>query len=247
MSGSRAIRSVFYALTFCGIAAAATDETNNRTASDKQALAPLQAYVGGWRGVGQLRRGSSRGAWSEQSDWSWRFDAGRAELVGDVAGAKFFSRLRLQAADRPGEYVLLAAPAAGKQSDSRRFVGTLEGDTLALTAAGAPDGQPARITLRLVAGGDRMVVLYEKRQGEVYSRLGEVGSTRKGSSFAKTAASGPECIVTGGLGTIAVEYEGKKYFVCCSGCKELFDDDPAAVIEEYRQRKAQERSRRDPD
>ena len=91
-----------------------------------------------------------------------------------------------------------------------------------------------------------MVVLLEKRLGEgVYSRLAEVGSTRKGSSFAKSAASGPECIVTGGLGTIPVEYMGKKYFVCCTGCRDLFRDNPAGVLEEYRQRKAAEKAEND--
>jgi hypothetical protein len=91
-----------------------------------------------------------------------------------------------------------------------------------------------------------MVVLYERRLGDdVYTRLGEVGATRVGSSFAATAASGPECVVTGGLGTIAVEYQGKKYFVCCSGCRELFDDDPAAVLADYRQRKTEEKAKRE--
>jgi YHS domain-containing protein len=35
-----------------------------------------------------------------------------------------------------------------------------------------------------------------------------------------------------------VEYQGKKYYVCCTGCRDLFNDDPAGGLEEYRQRKA---------
>lgn len=227
----------------------AAADTGDRVARDKLALAPLQAYVGSWRGVGQRRRGSSRGAWTETCDWSWRFEDGRAELVATVGDGKYFSALRVQPGDRPGDFVLLATPPASagdaKEANAQRFSGTLEDGTLVMTANGTPTAQPARITMRLVAGGDRMVVLYEKRLGEVYSRLGEVGSTRVGSSFAKAAASGPECIVTGGLGTIAVEYQGKKYFVCCSGCKELFDEDPAAAIAEYRKRKEEQKASRD--
>jgi hypothetical protein len=202
--------------------------------------------VGQWRGVGQVRRGSSQGAWTEQAEWAWRFEHGRAELVAQLDGAKYFSRWQLQAGDKPGEFVVVATPVAGDGADKaqpRRFTGRRTEGALVLTDAQAPDARPARIWVRMVAGGDRMVVLYEKRVGnDVYSRLAEVGSTRKGSAFAKTAASGPECVVTGGLGTIAVEYQGKKYFVCCTGCRDLFNDDPAGVLEEFRQRKAAERA-----
>jgi hypothetical protein len=39
----------------------------------KAALELWQPFIGQWRGVGQPQRGSSRGAWSETSDWAWRF------------------------------------------------------------------------------------------------------------------------------------------------------------------------------
>lgn len=219
-------------------------EPADRAANDKRSLAPLQAYVGQWRGVGQVRRGSSRDAWTERGEWVWHFDGGRASLVANLAGGKFFSRLELLAADAPGQFVLLATPSTPGDAaapETLRFEGKQEGDALILTCAGVSETLPARISIRLVAKGDRMVVLYEKRSGEVYTRLGEVGSTRVGSSFATAASSGPECVVTGGLGTIAVEFAGQKYFVCCSGCRDLFEEDPAAVLAEYRKRKADEK------
>jgi YHS domain-containing protein len=45
------------------------------------------------------------------------------------------------------------------------------------------------------------------------------------------------------LGTIEVEYEGKTYFVCCGGCKDLFEEDPAGVLADYRERKAAEKAK----
>ncbi len=91
-----------------------------------------------------------------------------------------------------------------------------------------------------------MLVRYDKRIAEgLYSRLAEVGSTRKGSSFAKNAAAGPECVVTGGLGTITVMHDGKTYYVCCGGCRDLFEEDPAAVLGEYHQRRAAERAEKE--
>ena len=43
-------------------------------------------------------------------------------------------------------------------------------------------------------------------------------------------------VVTGGAGNISVSYAGKTYYVCCSGCKELFDAEPEKVIAEYHAR-----------
>jgi YHS domain-containing protein len=84
--------------------------------------------------------------------------------------------------------------------------------------------------------------LYEKRIGaNSFGRLAEVGYTRKGSSFGK-GGSGPECVVTGGYGTMKVEHAGKTYYVCCTGCRDLFNADPEGVLAEYRERKAQERA-----
>jgi hypothetical protein len=214
-------------------------------ADDKRALAAAQAYVGEWKGVAQPKRGSNQGAWTEEARWAWRFPEGRAELVAELTHDKFFSQLQLQAGDQAGRFVLLATPAGTDpqaRPATRRFSGAAVDGGLVFTAEQAGDDEPARISLRLVAGGDRMLVLYERRTGGAYSRLAEVGSTRKGSSFAKNVATGPECVVTGGLGTIAVEHQGKKYFVCCTGCRDLFKDDPEGVLAEYRERKAAERA-----
>jgi hypothetical protein len=228
------------------IMAATTAQATDPTRDDKQALAGVQGYVGEWRGVGQPKRGSNQGAWTEQAAWAWRFDDQRAELVAELTGNKYFSRLRLQPGEAPGQFVLLATPAGDAPTDkampSLRLCGGKSDGAMVFTADEPSDKGPARISLRLVAGGDRLLVLYEKRQnGGSYARLAEVGSTRKGSLFARAGANGPECIVTGGLGTIAVEHEGKKYYVCCGGCRDYFLENPAGVLAEYRERKAEEK------
>ncbi len=222
-------------------------EAQNSASHDKRVLAPVQAFVGDWRGVGQPKRGSNQGAWTEESQWTWRFEQGRAELVAQISRGKYYAEFQLQAGEKSGQFVLLALPVQNGQPDRqappRRFVGALLEDTLVLTADDPADDRPARISLRLVAGGDRMLVLYEKCVAAgTFARLAEVGSTRQGSSFAKAAASGPECIITGGLGTIAVTHKGQKYFVCCTGCRDLFLDDPEKALAEYRQRKAAEKA-----
>ncbi|HEX3727252.1 MAG TPA: hypothetical protein VHV08_13455 [Pirellulales bacterium] len=219
-------------------------DVNKTAPDDVKALASVQTYVGEWRGVGQLKRGSNQGAWTEESSWAWYFHEGRAALRGELKRDKYYGQLEIQAGEKPGQFVLLATPI-DKEADAsalpQRFTGTHLDGALVFTAAKAQADRPTRISLRLVAAGDRMLVLYEQRLGEgIFARLAEVGSTRKGSSFAKATTGGPECVVTGGLGKIPVQYQGQTYYVCCTGCRDLFRDDPAGVLEEYRRRKAAE-------
>lgn len=228
----------------CAAQVAFAAAPSDRLAADKAALSRLQEYVGSWRGVGQPRRGSNQGAWTEAADWAWTFADGRASLVFASPKGKYYRAGKLS----PGEedrFDLVASRAGDSSED--RFSGKLDdnGQLVLRAAADAerPADAPSRITLRTVADGNRLLVLYEKRTGDDrYARLAEVGYTRAGISFAK-GPSHPECVVTGGVGAIAVQYEGQKYYVCCTGCRDLFDDDPAGVLAEYRRRKASEREK----
>jgi hypothetical protein len=248
MAGLRAMLTTTFgcAVIAAVLAAASSVWAEDGARDDKRALSGVQSYIGEWRGVGQPKRGSNQGAWTEQTAWAWHFEGKRAELAADLMGDKYFSKLRLQAGDSPGQFVLLATPVGDAPADearaARRYTGGKSEGGMVFTAEESADNLPARISLRLVAGGDRMVVLYEKRQtGGSFARLAEVGSTRKGSSFARAGGGGHECIVTGGLGTIVVEHEGKKYYVCCGGCRDYFLEDPAGALAEYRERKAEEK------
>ena len=60
--------------------------------------------------------------------------------------------------------------------------------------------------------------------------------------MAVAGSSGPECVVTGGLGTISVNYKGKTYYVCCTGCRDEFKDNPEKYIKEYEEKKAKEKT-----
>lgn len=210
----------------------------------RTALAPFQNYVGKWRGAGQLRRGSTDGAWSEQSAWQWKFSNGQAELDCSIDGGKYFRSASLKPAANKGDFELTAKLTDGEKTLVYRGRPDTEG-ALTLTATDVPAGVPERITLRVVANGDRLVVLLERRSAisDRFTRLAEIGYTRVGSEFGK-GATGPECVVTGGLGTIPVTYQGQTYYVCCAGCRDLFEMKPAEIVAEYRQRKEEERAKR---
>jgi len=253
-AGSRRVRWPhvgFWAATAFLLGAAGAELKNSgRFQNDKQTLAPLQVYVGGWRGVGQIRRGSSQGAWTETADWAWSFDGDRAALVFDSPEGKYYRSGRLQGGEKSGSFELFAKRPDGKTED--HFVGRIDDkEQLVLVAAREKTSEqakeaevwPDRVSLRTVADGDRLLMLYERQLpgADRFTRLAEVGYTRQGSSFAK-GSSQPECVVTGGLGTIEVTYKGKTYLVCCTGCRDLFNDDPEGVLADYRERKAQEKA-----
>jgi hypothetical protein len=218
----------------------ADDQGKVSLEQQKAELSKIQAVVGAWKGVGQPQRGSTKGSWTEESEWKWKFDKGIAELVFTSEKGKYFSEGELTYTGGKRPFVLQTT--AGDQKT--RYEGTLNADgSLLLEADKASDDQPARITLRLVAGNDRMIVLMEKKNGETFSRIAEVGATRKGSGFGKGAIY-IECIVTGGLGTIEVSHEGKTYHVCCTGCLEVFKEDPAGTVKEYLARKDEEKAKK---
>jgi hypothetical protein len=209
--------------------------------ADQDALEPLQWVVGQWRGVGQPRRGSTRGAWTEKSAWAWKLSDASASLRFQTEKGKYFQGGVLRPMKEPGKFELLATV---KDRDTPlRFTGSLGAESeagkprLVLSSVESPEGQPARISIRAVAGGDRLGMLYERKsQADRFVRIAEVWYTREGSGFG-SGSNFIECVVTGGLGTIPVTYEGKTYYVCCTGCRDYFNEDPAGVLEEYRKGK----------
>jgi hypothetical protein len=210
-----------------------------RLAAEKEQLARIQQLVGNWRGVGQPQRGSTRDNWVERADWSWRFDDKQVTLVATLPSGRFFRELRLMAAERDGQFRLVAT-SSDDDVQTVEYTGLLdEADRLTLSAQSPPAGYPARMSFRFVAGGDRLLVLLESRSptSDQFVRLAEVGYTRQGSGFGR-GSQGRECVVTGGLGTIEVTHEGKTYYVCCTGCRDYFNDNPAEVLAEYAAREA---------
>jgi hypothetical protein len=210
------------------------DDSSKPEAKKRESLSKLQNYVGQWRGVGQPMRGSTKDSWVEKTGWAWKFADSDVSLQMNSDDAKYFRSAELRPGAEPDAFELTAKTATGSEI---KYTGKQDDNGLVLIAMNQIEGVPARVSIRLVAGGDRMVVLYERKtEGDRFARLAEVGLTRQGSGFGK-GTSYVECVVTGGLGTIAVMHQGKTYYVCCTGCRDYFNDNPEEVLAEYRARK----------
>ncbi len=224
-----------------GVVAAAA--VTVRAVDDKDTVAPgrradqeARRRTPRWWGRGAESGRSSadgwRGAWMESADWAWKLTSDSAGLEMTVKKGKYLKSGVLRAGKPPGTFVFEATLADGT---SRTFAGAVAGDRkpLVLTAdAKAPAGGVRRVSITPLHD-TRLLVLLEAEDPErhTFSRIGEVGYTREGVAFA-AGESYPLCVVTEGRGTIQVSYKGKTYWVCCSGCRDLFNDDPESVLAE---------------
>ena len=202
-------------------------------------LEPFNDWVGTWRGVGQPKRGSTKGAWTEQTTWEWKIGRDTAGLQFAAKNGKLFQDgvLSFDAAEK--KFRLKVTLAEGK---SRLYTGEQsDKGKLVLLHTNDDSGDLHRVTLHMLHA-DRMLLLAESKPGgqSNYARLAEIGYTRKGGSFATSGDGYPKCIVTGGRGTMSVEYKEKTYYVCCTGCKQAFLDDPDEILAD-----AAERSRKE--
>jgi YHS domain-containing protein len=203
--------------------------------SEREALKPFADLAGDWKGTGQPIRGSARNAWRESIRWVWSIQRQDAALVGEVAGGRYVRRLTIKPAPGPGRYLLELVQSDGS---IHQFHGKAESTPnrwsfeRACPADSSDRVQPpiTRITMSLPHASRQVLLLQTQATPEAGpERLAEIGYTREGVPFAQGDAY-PECIVTGGRGTIAVSHKGQTYHVCCSGCKEAFEADPESFL-----------------
>ncbi len=198
-------------------------------------LQPFQNLVGPWRGIGQPKRGSNAGAWKETIDTAWDL---KKDQTGIRWAAKDAAQWRSAWLSSPGDgqFVLKATLP---DDTVREYMGKLDKDRLTLETASVNGQDVHRVTITLL-NENRWTLLLERRgaQQSFYQRIAEIGYQREGTRLAVGATSGPECVVTGGLGTIAVQHAGKTYYVCCTGCRDAFNDDPEGILKAYNERKA---------
>ncbi len=201
--------------------------------TDQAALKPFAGLVGEWKGTGLPQRGSARGAWTEAAGWAWALTKDSASLKLDVPKGKYLREAILRPGDVAGSFAMEATLADGTKRGFSGKVGAR--DVLILTPGQELESGLARVTITPLHETRFLMLLEAKVPSGGLVKLGEVGYTRQGVAFA-TGDSSPVCIVTDGRGTIPVTHKGKTYYVCCSGCKDLFDDDPEGVLADYERR-----------
>src|SRR5437016_5728180 len=197
----------------------------------KEGLAALQEFIGGWKGTANDK---AKGFWTEKSSWSWRFKDKDRWMTFDLENSKLYKGGEVRF-DK-GKYKVTLIDKAGKKAD---FQGEIKKNVLTVERVNPDTDDTEQIKMNLAGGGDRLVYsMWIKPDGQtMFTKKLEVGYTREGVTFGvEVGGKKPECVVTGGLGTMAVSFMGTTYYVCCSGCRDAFNDNPAKVIADYNKR-----------
>jgi len=203
-------------------------------ADPKEALQALQEFIGGWKGTANDKK---LGFWTETSDWSWRFKGKDVWISFKVKNSKLYTEGEIRFLPDKSKYQMTVATKAGAKLN---FEGEMKKNMLTVERLDADTNDTEQLRMSVGSDGDRLVVAkWIKPDGRTqFTKQLEVGYTREGVTFGiESGGKKPECCVTGGLGTSTVSFGGATYYVCCSGCRDAFNDNPAKVVAEYLKKK----------
>lgn len=210
-------------------------------AAAQAALEEFNGLIGGWRGSAQPVRNSTKGAWAEKAEWVWDIKKSAVALEYQIKDGQALQSARLTYDPERKVYHLKATLP---DKSTRDYTGKLVEKKLVLDSQPDAADYVHRITVTQL-NEKRTLVLFEKRPagGERFTRVVEVGYTREGTNLAVEGAGEPVCIVSGGKGTMQVSYKGKTYWVCCTGCRDAFNDDPEGILAEAAERAEQKKKK----
>lgn len=226
----RLLRSAILGAVFGMTAAIAADPPAGAKTA-KEALAPMQGWVGSWKATGTIDgtvEEKQAGLWSETQQWAWNFaDPASPKLKWTVKDGKHAQGGEVRFRPDPGDFVLtLETPDKKKLEYNGTLIVGKQKEVILTVERTVNDEQLERLTFTQLHP-NRTLVRCEIRPiaGKQYIKKYQIGATKEGEAFAKTG-KGNECIVSGGRGTIPVTHKGTTYYVCCSGCKDAFLEDP---------------------
>jgi len=213
----------------------------------REALKPFQVLLGEWNG--NSKRGSS-----DHPEWAYDWVSNPKQ-----PGLRMHSEKGIFIRDGRLTYLPESEQFEFKLTDDKGIEKTMRGTftepvrdvagdekklqrtyKLQLTEP-APDGsgEQWRITFNQQANNRYILEVDRKRGNGDFSRIDTVHTQREGTSFAvsDTDYGDRTCIISQGLGTMSVSFKGKSYYVCCSGCKAAFEEDPEKWIAKWEEKK----------
>jgi YHS domain-containing protein len=196
-------------------------------------FARFEAMIGGWKGTAQPTANRLKG-WPEKHAWAWKFAKGvPVGMTITVQGGKVFTKGELTFDTKTSRYNLAATDPAGKPVV---FAGapTPDGKGLVLDRTKPTPAGKQRLTIRPNASGIRYTMLVDLQAAGApqYKNTLSVGLTKEGEAFAAGGepANLPKCILTGGSASMTVTFNGKSYPVCCTGCRDEFNESPEKYL-----------------
>jgi hypothetical protein len=228
-----------------GSAAASNADKEQQAESVLSAMQPLQILLGKWNGA-------SRKAQIDEPEWIWDFQTNRAQpsLVMTSEKGTYIREGRLTYLPEVQKYQFSWKTPEGEvrvlRGEFVKPVQDVPGDdnklqrTFKLQLTGDPqDGEQWQLAFDQQEN-NRYILEVERRRGSgAFQRVDTVHTQREGTSFALSSSDYGEktCIISQGLGVMTVSYKGQSYYVCCTGCKAAFEDDPEGWIAKWEAKK----------
>jgi YHS domain-containing protein len=197
-------------------------------------FAPFEYLIGSWKGTGIPSVNRVKG-WNESHSWAWKFEKGSpVGLSVAMDGSKILQKGQLSFDAATKRYKL-----EGKDAESKPVVlfGALDkaGKNLILERVGpASDGAKQRLMLFPNSNLIRYTIWVDHQEpgAPQFKRALTIGLTKEGEAFAagSSATEAPKCIVTGGAAALSVTYQGKSFPLCCTGCRDEFNENPEKYV-----------------
>jgi YHS domain-containing protein len=214
--------------------------------SPKEALQVFNDLIGFWNGTGTpegSRQEKQRGFWTESMTWEWQFKKGDAWLKVAFEKGKHFTGGELRYLPEKDIYRFKVRTT---DKESWTFEGPFKDKILTLERRNEQMKEAQRLVVTLLHANRFLYRFETKPEGRpLFTKRYEVGATKEGVAFAGPSDTTPPCIVSGGKGRITLEYKGKTYYFCCSGCRDAFKDDPEKYLKEAEVKKEKEKAKTD--
>lgn len=203
----------------------------------KEALSQLHEFIGKWNGNGTPAGKKNAVSWKESFSWGWRFKGDDAWLTLEVEGGKHLKSGELRWDD--GKKVFRFT-ATTKEGEKQQFEGVYKKENLTLERLDPKTKERQQYMMNTAAEGIRFNMNYKKASGggRLFSPVYSVQASKDGESLAASKESKNLCVVSGGAGTMTVSHKGETFYVCCSGCRDAFNENPEKYIKEFKAKKA---------
>ena len=200
-------------------------------AKAKKALQEVQDFIGLWNLEGTQKVGAKTEAWKEKVNWGWKFKDGDAWLTVEFAEGKgkYYQTGELRYDVAKKKYVLTLTPT-GKDQPAQVFEGDFTRGMLKAERKDPKTNDVYRVTFNTLSEGEKMAAKFERQDGGKGLFSTQFAMTGLKDGVVAGGPKKPECVVSGGAASIAVTYNGKTYYVCCSGCRDEFNANPTKYV-----------------
>ncbi|MEZ6141941.1 MAG: YHS domain-containing protein [Zavarzinella sp.] len=202
----------------------------------RDAFAPLQGLIGTWKGTGYpegTREEKQAGQWQETIQFIWKFTKAGAWVELKADNSKLLSSGKIE---RTNDGKSLQLTLTTPTKETQIFEISVEAKKINCQRK-LGDGTYERLVFTALHDNR---LLYRKEVAKLPTATGltthRVGLLKDGEPFVVVGNSTTECIVSGGKGTSTVTYMGKTYYVCCSGCRDEFNENPKRYVDEWEAR-----------